>query len=214
MILGTDIDEIFQWPNGRAEREAKKGLLPYKVLPNGEIRFDREAVLATVKTIQIGNKMETVKVMKGFCKCKCSWCANVAPALTWLQAHGPENHYAAINQALDHQEIIETDAAMYREKCEEIAALQKRVKGFAADVAKLRALCAEVRARLGRANFEHAMTLMLDCQCDLCTSKRLLDSAAGRGEGCNCDMRTKLVGDGCAVCNPALAEEMRKEEPK
>ena len=27
---------------------------------------------------------------------------------------------------------------------------------------------------------------------------------------CKCDMRTKLVGDGCAVCNPELAKEMRK----
>jgi hypothetical protein len=27
---------------------------------------------------------------------------------------------------------------------------------------------------------------------------------------CQCDMRTKLVGDGCSVCNPKLAEELRE----
>lgn len=28
---------------------------------------------------------------------------------------------------------------------------------------------------------------------------------------CNCDMRTKLVGDGCEVCNPARALEYAKD---
>lgn len=28
---------------------------------------------------------------------------------------------------------------------------------------------------------------------------------------CNCDMRTRLVGDGCSVCNPELAREMSEE---
>lgn len=29
---------------------------------------------------------------------------------------------------------------------------------------------------------------------------------------CKCDLRTKLVGDGCEVCNPALALDMAKGE--
>ena len=28
---------------------------------------------------------------------------------------------------------------------------------------------------------------------------------------CNCDLRTKLVGDGCEVCNPKLAAEIAAE---
>jgi len=28
---------------------------------------------------------------------------------------------------------------------------------------------------------------------------------------CNCDLRTKLVGDGCEVCNPKLAAELSAE---
>ena len=28
---------------------------------------------------------------------------------------------------------------------------------------------------------------------------------------CNCDLRTKLVGDGCEVCNPELALEHARE---
>jgi len=29
--------------------------------------------------------------------------------------------------------------------------------------------------------------------------------------GCKCDMRTKLVGDGCEICNPELAAEIESE---
>jgi len=33
-----------------------------------------------------------------------------------------------------------------------------------------------------------------------------------RGLLCKCDMRTRLVGDGCEFCNPQLAEELAKEQ--
>ena len=28
---------------------------------------------------------------------------------------------------------------------------------------------------------------------------------------CKCSMRTRMLGDGCSVCNPALAAELREE---
>ena len=33
-----------------------------------------------------------------------------------------------------------------------------------------------------------------------------------RGLLCKCDMRTRLVGDGCEFCNPQLADELAKEQ--
>lgn len=29
---------------------------------------------------------------------------------------------------------------------------------------------------------------------------------------CQCDMRARLVGDGCEFCNPTLADELEKEQ--
>lgn len=33
-----------------------------------------------------------------------------------------------------------------------------------------------------------------------------------RGLLCKCDMRTRLVGDGCEFCNPQIADELAKEQ--
>jgi hypothetical protein len=60
---------------------------------------------------------------------------------------------------------------------------QGKLCGLTEDNAALRKLCGEVRARLGRAEFTHSGFGSTDCPCDLCASKRLLDEAAGRGEG-------------------------------
>jgi hypothetical protein len=34
-----------------------------------------------------------------------------------------------------------------------------------------------------------------------------------RREECQCDMRTKLVGDGCWVCNPELWQDLIRSDP-
>ena len=35
---------------------------------------------------------------------------------------------------------------------------------------------------------------------------------AGNNQECMCDMRTKLVGDGCAVCNPERAKDLEEAQ--
>ena len=37
-------------------------------------------------------------------------------------------------------------------------------------------------------------------------------SAPPKDGKCHCDMRTKLVGDGCSVCNPEYYAEMMEDE--
>jgi hypothetical protein len=49
LILGDDVDILFGWPQGRAKRLARRGKLPFCTLPDNEIRFDRDAMLALVK---------------------------------------------------------------------------------------------------------------------------------------------------------------------
>ena len=41
LLTGFQIDDIFHWPKGRCERLARRGRLPYTILPDGKsIRFD------------------------------------------------------------------------------------------------------------------------------------------------------------------------------
>jgi len=49
--------------------------------------------------------------------------------------------------------------------------------------------------------------------CSPANVRELLDEMDRlRGLLCKCDMRTRLVGDGCEFCNPQLAEELAKEQ--
>lgn len=44
LIPGMEMDRLLAWPEGRAERLSRRGMLPHIVLPDGSIRFDRDAV--------------------------------------------------------------------------------------------------------------------------------------------------------------------------
>lgn len=49
MLVGFEVDELFRWPKHMAQRLAQRGKLPHLILPDGSIRFERQAVLAVVK---------------------------------------------------------------------------------------------------------------------------------------------------------------------
>jgi len=54
LLKPRKLDLIFRYPPGRSLRLAKRGQLPYIVLPDGEIRFDQkdiEKILSQKKTM-------------------------------------------------------------------------------------------------------------------------------------------------------------------
>ena len=54
LIRPNEVDKIFLWPAGRAQRLARRGRLPHVVLPDGKtIRFDRAEVEALVKRVPV-----------------------------------------------------------------------------------------------------------------------------------------------------------------
>lgn len=44
ILTPEEVDRLFRYPRGRSARLAKAGLLPALFLPDGEIRFDRQAI--------------------------------------------------------------------------------------------------------------------------------------------------------------------------
>lgn len=72
-----------------------------------------------------------------------------------------------------------------------------------------------------RAQLAEAHALLRECQ--PCLEKAgygtwqiddlLSASAEPSASKCKCDIRTKLVGDGCEECNPTLAAELKEETP-
>jgi len=44
LIVPTDLDRRLGFPRGRAAKLAARGLIPHLELPDGEIRFDPDAV--------------------------------------------------------------------------------------------------------------------------------------------------------------------------
>jgi hypothetical protein len=45
LLTSREVDRFLRYPHGRAAKLAKAGLLPVVVLPDGELRFERQAVL-------------------------------------------------------------------------------------------------------------------------------------------------------------------------
>jgi hypothetical protein len=54
MLTGYDVDLIFRWPRGRAERMARRGRLTHFLLPDGSIRFDQEEIKGLVQRVESG----------------------------------------------------------------------------------------------------------------------------------------------------------------
>ena len=44
ILTPEEVDRLFRYPRGRAAKLAKSGKLPAIFLPDGEIRFDRQAI--------------------------------------------------------------------------------------------------------------------------------------------------------------------------
>lgn len=49
ILRGFDVDIALRWPNRRAEKLAKKGLIPHLILPDGSIRFRQSDIEAIVR---------------------------------------------------------------------------------------------------------------------------------------------------------------------
>lgn len=44
LLRGGDLDTMLRYPPGRSERLARKGQIPFLQLPDGQIRFDPDAI--------------------------------------------------------------------------------------------------------------------------------------------------------------------------
>jgi len=53
LVYGTDVDQRLGWPLGRAERLARRRLLPYVLLPDGSVRFDWAQIESLVVRVPV-----------------------------------------------------------------------------------------------------------------------------------------------------------------
>ena len=60
-------------------------------------------------------------------KCECEWCTKISPAIAWMKNNAPREHYDALDDALAHKEVVETDAAMYSKVVRERDELQRKL---------------------------------------------------------------------------------------
>jgi len=51
MLTGLEIDSLFRWPKGRAEKWARSGRLPHYLLPDGSIRFSEEELKGLIRHV-------------------------------------------------------------------------------------------------------------------------------------------------------------------
>ena len=49
LLTPRDVDRLLRWPRGRALKAARQGTLPAIVLPDGDVRFDRDELLRVLK---------------------------------------------------------------------------------------------------------------------------------------------------------------------
>jgi hypothetical protein len=49
LLMPREVDRILRYPRGRALRLAKAGKLPHILLPDGEIRFDRDELERAIR---------------------------------------------------------------------------------------------------------------------------------------------------------------------
>jgi len=49
ILTPEEVDRLLRYPRGRAVKLAKAGLLPAILLPDGEVRFDRQAIVEALK---------------------------------------------------------------------------------------------------------------------------------------------------------------------
>lgn len=54
LLTGFQVDDLFKWPKGRAERLARRGKIPYLLLPDGQtVRFERESIEGAIRRISL-----------------------------------------------------------------------------------------------------------------------------------------------------------------
>jgi hypothetical protein len=53
LIYPEDVDKRLNWPLGRAERLAKRGRLPHRILPDGSIRFSWPEVSQLIQRVPV-----------------------------------------------------------------------------------------------------------------------------------------------------------------
>lgn len=61
LLTPEEVDASLRWPLGKAERLARRGVLPHLVLPDGKtIRFERDAVERAIRRVPVSGERTIV----------------------------------------------------------------------------------------------------------------------------------------------------------